>query len=352
MAPPVPPAPVTTRRACARLITGAVTALIVLVIVSVYAGSHDLTPDQVLRALVAPDPGSQAAVLIRQIRVPRTLLAVLCGAALGAAGAVMQAMTRNPLAEPGLLGINAGATAGAVTRMILLGGRGHGSFPLMAAAGAGAATGALIVLGLGYGRSRRGPDPADGPDPVRLVLAGAALSAVLGSYTSLALINWPQVFTTFRHWGSGSLQGASWPAVAPTVAALAAGLAGALACARSLDALSSGDEAGRALGVSVRSTTILAVVSVACLAGGATAAIGPVAFAGLAAPLAVRQFTGPSLVRGLVPAALVAAVMVLAADIIARRIVAPRELPVAVVAALVGAPIFLAVVRSGAVTRR
>lgn len=307
-----------------------------LAVASVMIGAQPVAPEVVWRAIVDADRTSTQHLIVLELRLPRTLLGIFVGIALGAAATTMQALTRNPLAEPGLLGINAGAAAAVVTA-IALGAR-SGPFGHALFAFAGAALAALAVGALG-GVLRRGTDP------VRLVLAGAALSVVLGAYTQVLLINFPDVFDAFRHWVVGSLQGRSWEVVAATAAIVVPFAVIAVLLARSLNASALGWDAGRALGVDPRRTAGLGLLVVVALAGAATAAAGPIAFVGLLAALGVRMLVGPDY-RWVMPLSMVwAVVVILAADIIARALRSPAELPTSIVTALIGAPVFIAIVR-------
>lgn len=318
-------------------------AVPLLAFATLFVGGQTLSPADVMSAL-AGDGHPETVLVVRELRAPRALLGILVGLGLGVAGTLMQALTRNPLAEPGILGINAGAAAAVVTGMMA--GSVAGA-PVTGAAGtylsfvyafAGAAAASLVVLVLG-GAFR------EGTDPVRLTLAGAACAIVLGAYTHAMTLNQPDLFQAFVHWGVGSLQGRGmdvvWPAATIILpAAVVACLAG-----RRLNALALGSEMGRALGADPRRLAVVGGVLVVALAGGATAAAGPISFVGLAAPLAVRAMVGPDY-RWVVPlSALTAAIIVLFADALGRVVTPPLEVETGVVAALIGAPVFIAMVR-------
>ncbi|GAA2013178.1 FecCD family ABC transporter permease [Microbacterium ulmi] len=310
--------------------------LAALVVVSVVVGSRMIEPGVVWRSIVAFDPADDRHLTVHLLRLPRTLLVLVVGAALGVAGTVMQAMTRNPLAEPGLLGVNAGAAAVvatgiAVTQVVAI--EWYLWFSFL-----GAALAAGLVYALGGALSHAA-------NPVRLVLAGAAVSVVLGAYTSTLLLNFPTVFDRFRFWDAGSFQGRSWDVLGPVSIAIAAGLILAIAVSRSLNALALGPEFGRALGVSPRRTWMLAGLAVVLLAGASTAAAGPIAFIGLTAPLIGRSVVGPDYVRLIPVSALIAGGILLSADIAGRVVALPSELQASIVSALIGAPVFIALVR-------
>lgn len=316
--------------------------LLVLAVLSVASGSRPLDLDTVWRALTAFDPGNDQHLIVRELRIPRTLLGILVGAALGVAGAVMQAITRNPLAEPGLLGVNAGAAAAVVTGIAVFGvvdTSGYIWFAFL-----GAALAAVLVYALGGAF-------AEGSNPVKLLLAGAALSVVLGAYTTAVVLNFPSVFRTFRFWSVGSLQGRSWTTLWPVLGFILLGILIALLITRSLNALALGKEMGAALGVSSRGTWFLAALVVVLLAGAATAAAGPIGFIGLTAPLIARMVVGPDYRWVLPYSILIAANIVLAADILGRLVAFPGEVQTAIITALIGGPFFIALVRKRKLAR-
>lgn len=312
-------------------------ALALTALASLAIGSRPIPLAGVLDALLAFDARNDLHLVVRELRVPRTLTAILAGIGLGLAGAIMQAVTRNPLAEPGLLGINAGAAAAVVLGAALFGLTRLVDHVWLAALGAGLAGIAVFVLGRAH---------ETGTNPVRLVLAGAGLSVMLGATTGIVVLNAPPtIFDGFRHWAAGSVEGAGFEAVAVLGVAVAAGIATALSIAGSLDALVLGRDLGQALGADPRITWLLACLAVMLLAGAATAAAGPIGFVGLVAPHLARAVTGPDH-RWLLPlSALFAAILLLGADIVGRIVAAPAEIAAGIVAALLGGPFFIAAVR-------
>ena len=265
-----------------------------------------------LDALQAVDPHDDRHLVVRELRLPRTLVALLAGAALGVAGALMQALTRNPLAEPGLLGINAGAALAVIVGGALFDLASMGQYLGCAFLGAGLAGIAVFLLG----QARE-----TGTNPVRLVLAGAGLSVMLASLTGIIVLNAPpEVFDRFRHWAAGSLSGSGF-------------------------ALLLGQEIGQALGVDLRLTWLLACLAVMLLAGAATALAGPIAFVGLVAPHLARLLAGPDQRWILSFSALIAAGLLLGADILGRLLAAPAEIAAGIVALLLGGPAFIVLVR-------
>lgn len=316
---------------------GGLVLLVALAVTSVFTGTRAIDPADVVGAVTAFDPTDAAHRVVVDLRLPRTTLAALTGAALGVAGTIMQALTRNPLAEPGILGVNAGAAAFTATGTALTAGV-LGTFGTFGFAFVGAGVGALAVAALG-GVFRRGADP------VRLTLAGAALSVMLGSYTQALLINYPSVFDTFRHWAVGSVQGRDGALVVPALIVIVPTVLVAIALGPSFNALALGDDLGRAVGAAPRRVLVAGAVLVVLLAGGATAIAGPFAFVGLVAPLAVRLVTGPDH-RWILPlSAVIAADLVLGADVLGRVLLPSAEVEASIVTAVVGAPVFIALAR-------
>jgi iron complex transport system permease protein len=317
---------------------GLVVAVLVLALVvalSVSVGARAIPLDRVW-GLVFHADGSDEASIVHDLRIPRTLLGLLVGAALGVAGALMQALTRNPLADPGLLGVNAGASAAIVVAMAFLGPMGlTGSIWF---AFAGAALASLVVYGLGA--SGRG-----GASPVRLALAGTALTFALYAFIRGMLLLDPQTFDQYRFWVVGSLAGHDMGTVRQITPFVAVGLVLAVGLARPLNALALGEDAGRALGASIGRTRGLCAVAVTLLCGAATAAIGPITFIGLTVPHMARAIAGPDQ-RWVIPySAVLAPILLLSADVIGRVVQRPGELQVGIVTALLGAPVFIALVR-------
>ena len=308
------------------------------VLLSLVVGSRSIGVAEVFEALSAYDRLEDQHLIVRELRVPRTLVAILAGLALGMAGAIMQAVTRNPLAEPGLLGINAGAGVGVIIGVAALGLTSMSSYVWCAFVGAGLAGIAVFMLG----RAQE-----TGTNPVRLVLAGAGLSVMLASVTGIIILNAPlEVFDQFRHWASGSLEKSGFEAVGVLAVAVLLGGATSLGLVGSLNAMALGKDLGLALGVNVRLTWLLACLAVMLLAGAATAAAGPIGFVGLVAPHLARMLVGPDY-RWIVPySALFAGVLLLSADVLGRVVAAPAEVAAGIVALLMGGPFFIALVRT------
>jgi iron complex transport system permease protein len=322
-------------RVLVRGLIPAVVALLLAVLASLAVGAGEVGPARALAALTGSgDDDARFAVL--QLRLPRTLVAVAVGLALGIAGAVLQAAARNPLAEPGLLGVSAGASFAVVIAIAT--GAGVATLgPWVAVLGA--ATGCLLAVGAARLRGT-------GDDPVRLVLAGAALSGLFGAGTSVILLLDQRTADEVRFWTVGSVAGRDLGTLAQVGPVLATGLLVALLVTRPLSALALGDATARGLGHRPARARALAVTAVALLVGGAVAAAGPIAFVGLVVPFLARALVGPDLRRVLAVSLLLGPVVVLIADVASRVLIRPYEMPLGVVTALLGAPVLVAVVRA------
>lgn len=302
---------------------------------SLAVGSKSLSLPDVWTALTAPDD-SDATAIVRDLRIPRTVLGLLVGAALGAAGALMQGVTRNPLAEPGMLGLNAGAALAVVAAITWLGVTSTTAFAGFALLGAGIT--AVLVFALG-GTSR------GGPTPIRLALAGAVLMTLLVSLTSAILVFSARTLDEYRFWIVGSLAGRESDVTVAVAPFLVAGLLIALLTPRGLNALALGDDVARSLGANVNRSRALASVSFVLLAGGAVAAAGPITFVGLAVPHVARLLVGPDY-RWIVPySILIGAFLLVGADTAGRVVARPAELQVGIITSFIGVPFFLWLVR-------
>jgi len=287
----------------------------------------------------AADAGAYGAAVVWDLRWPRTLTGLAVGAALGAAGCLMQALTRNPLADPSVLGVNAGAAFAIVVAVSLFRAADPTVLFLTALAGGGAAAGLVWVLGSGG---------ATGGSPAQLALAGVVLTALLGSWTSALMLQDNQSLDTVRAWLAGSLGGRGLPTLAALSPWLAAGLAGALALGRSLDLMGLGQDSARALGLRVGLVRNLALLAVVWLTAVAVALAGPVAFIGLAVPHLARALGGPDLTRSLPFGLVLGPLLLVSADVVGRVVIPPSEVPVGIVTAFLGAPLLIALaVRGG-----
>jgi iron complex transport system permease protein len=326
----------TATRRLALGLAGAVAALAAVTVTSIAVGSKSIPLGTVVAAMTSYNGSLDDHVIVHDLRLPRTLLGLAVGAALGLAGTLIQALTRNPLADPGILGINEGAALGVVVSVAVAGLT--SPFGYVWFAFAGAAVSAVLVYAVGA-RGR------EGASPVRLVLAGIAFTYVLHGITFAILLTDSAAFDRWRNWSAGSLAAADPDALAGVLPFLATGALLALALSRSLNALALGDEAGQALGVHRGRTRLLGALAVTLLCGAATAAAGPIGFVGLMVPYLARMITGPDY-RWLMPYSLVLApILVLSADILGRVLARPSEIGVGVITALVGAPLLIALVR-------
>ncbi|WP_344258083.1 FecCD family ABC transporter permease [Streptomyces sodiiphilus] len=323
------------RRAAARaaglLAAGALLALVTAA--SLAYGAKPIPLDQVWQGLVHYS-GTDTDVVVRDVRLPRTLLGLLAGCALGLAGAVMQALTRNPLADPGLLGVNAGASAAVVSAISFLGITTLSGYIWFAFLGAAAVS--VVVYAIGGSRAAT---------PVRLALAGTAVSAALYGYVNTVQILDTAALDRMRFWTVGSLAPATPTAAGQILPFVAAGILLALALARPLNAMALGDDTARSLGSSLNRTRLGAMVCVTLLCGAATAACGPIIFVGLMVPHVVRAITGPDMRWVLPYAAVLSPVLLLGADVLGRVMARPGEVQVGIVTALVGGPVFIYLVR-------
>ncbi|MFN3601806.1 MAG: FecCD family ABC transporter permease [Dietzia sp.] len=316
-------------------LVGALGTLAVASIASLLVGSAALTPAQVVTALTDPvDPIAYSTVV--EMRLPRTLLGILVGAALGASGALAQALTRNPLADPGILGVNAGAGLAVAIAIAFFGVTTIHGYVWFAFAGA------FFAFVLVYAIALRGPH---GATPVRLTLVGVALTAVFtGCGQSLALVM-PRVFDQMRFWGVGTLANRPQGTVEFVLPFIVVGLVVALLTGRVANAIALGDERARSLGVPLGLVRAVSALAITTMCGAATAAAGPIAFVGLMVPHAVRLLTGPDQRWILAYSMVGAPVLLLAADIAGRLLVWPAELQAGVVTAFLGAPVLILLVR-------
>jgi iron complex transport system permease protein len=310
--------------------------LVAVTAASIAVGARDIPLATVRDALLAYDTALDEHVMIREMRLPRTVVGLVVGPALGLCGALIQAFTRNPLADPGILGVNAGATFAVTLAVGFLGLATPLGYIWFALAGAGGVTVLVYLLGsVGGGRST----------PAKLVLAGVALSAVLGGLTSAVILSDRDTFDDLRFWGVGSIGGRQLDVVLSFAPFLLVGALIALAVARPLNALALGDELAASLGVRIRRVRVAVVAAVTLLAGTATALAGPIGFLGLMVPHAVRWFVGPDQRWILAYTVLVSPVLLLTADIVGRLIMPSGELRVGLVTAVVGAPVLILLAR-------
>ncbi|MEV3993134.1 iron chelate uptake ABC transporter family permease subunit [Streptomyces sp. NPDC049837] len=307
--------------------------LLLICVASIVVGAKPVPLGDVWHGLFHSS-GTGNDVLIQDLRMPRTVLGVIVGVALGLSGAVMQALTRNPLAEPGLLGVNAGASAAVVTAISFLGVTSLTGYVWFAFLGAAVVS--VVVYALGGSRSAT---------PVRLALAGTAATAALYGYVNAVQLLDSAALDRLRFWTVGSLANADMATVRSVAPFIGVGVVLALLIARPLNAMEMGDDTARALGAHLNRTRALGMVSVTLLCGAATAACGPIVFIGLMVPYLVRALTGPDM-RWILPyAAVLSPVLLLGSDVLGRVVARPSELQVGIVTALVGGPVFIHLVR-------
>ena len=308
--------------------------LVVLFVASLAFGAKDVSLDQIFAALGGDTSGVAESAIVK--RIPRTVLAIIVGAALALSGATMQAVTRNPLAEPGILGISGGASLAVVTGIAFFGLADPYAYIWIAIVGAaGAAVVVYLVGSLGRG----------GATPLKLALAGAAIAATCSSLISAVLLPRVDVLTTFRFWQIGGVGGATWDKIGVIVPFLLVGALICFLCARGMNTLGLGDDLATGLGENVMRTRIISAVGAVVLCGAATAIAGPIGFVGLVIPHFCRLLVGTDL-RWVLPfSALLGAGLLVAADVIGRVIARPEEIDVGIITALIGAPFFIWIVR-------
>ncbi|MGO1922076.1 MAG: FecCD family ABC transporter permease [Microbacterium sp.] len=306
-------------------------AIVIATALSLLVGDAPLSPSELWGAFVN-ESATSASIVVTTIRVPRALLAITTGAALGVAGALTQSLTRNPIADPGVLGVTAGAGLSVVLAGVLLGFTSPVTTIWFALAGALLTT--LAVYTIAAGR------PA-AADPSRLLLAGVAISALFGGVmTTMTQLN-PDVFAQMASWGAGSLSRRGWEPLLVALPFIGAGIVVAVVVTPALNQLSLGDRLSQATGAPVARTRSATIIAIAFLAGGATAMVGPIAFVGLMVPHIARRFSGPDQTRLVVYSALIGPTLLLVADVIGRVALPVGELPVGIVTGLIGAPVLV-----------
>jgi iron complex transport system permease protein len=309
-------------------------ALLVAGMLGLMIGSRPIGPGAVVSALLDPD-GGEVSIIVHELRLPRTVLAIAAGSALGVAGALMQGHTRNPLADPGLLGVTAGASFAVVLGIFVFGVTGLTGYAWFSMAGAGLAAAAVFAIG-----SSRG-----GPNPVSLVLAGAAVSALLLSLTQAIVLRDLDTLDDYRFWNVGSTASRDFDVIVQVAPFILVGLLLAAISAQGLNLLQLGEDVATSLGMHPTRHKVLGIATVMLLTGAATAACGPIAFVGLVVPHVARFVAGVDY-RWLLPyAGVIGGLLLTLGDILGRVVVRPGELQVGIVMALVGGPVFVYLVR-------
>lgn len=317
----------------------AVAALLFAVLLSLAVGARSVAPTAVLDAVLNGGHSADAEV-VRELRVPRTLIGLMVGAALALAGTALQGITRNPIADPGILGISQGASVGVVLAIAFAGVHTLTGYVWFAFAGAAVASVAVYAI------AARG---RGGATPVKLALSGAAINALLVSVTMGVLTTKAAALDEFRFWQVGSVAGRDAEVVGQIWPFLLVGAVLVVAVARGLDALALGEDVAKGLGQNVAAVRIVGGVGATVLTGAGVAAAGPIAFIGLAVPHIARAIVGGDHRWVLPMAALIGPVMLLVSDVIGRIVFPPSEVPAGVMTALIGVPFLVALVRRKAV---
>ena len=305
--------------------------LLACLFLSVSYGAADIPWQNIYESLVSFD-GSKEHLIIRTVRLPRSLLAIIVGAAISTAGAIMQGITRNPLADPGILGINAGAAFAVVIAIFLFGSSSPSFYVWCAFAGAGI-TAAVVYILASLGRS--------GITPLNLTIAGAAISAFLTSLTTGVLIISQRTLEEIRFWLAGSLAGADRSLILQILPYICLGMILTLIISRQITILSLGEDVAKGLGQQTAWVKIVAAICILLLSGSAIAVAGAIGFIGLVVPHIVRFLVGVDYLWILPYSAVFGAILLLVSDIAARLVIQPQEIPVGIMTALVGAPFFI-----------
>ncbi len=319
-----------------------VAVLVAAGVVSLAVGARALSPAEVWHGLFAgPDADrrlTEIRLIVQTVRVPRTVLAIVAGVALGVGGALIQGYTRNPIADTGLLGVNSGASFAVVTAIAVFGF--SNPFQYVWFAFLGAAVAGVVVFGLAsIGRGAG--------NPLTLALAGQGVTVFLAAMTTAVALSDQKSLNALRFWNAGSVAGVGFDVIWPVTAFIVVGLVLALTTLPTVNLLNLGEDVARALGVNIALSRTIGIAAITLLAGAATAACGPIAFLGLMVAHVARYLTGPDY-RWLVPyAGLLGAVVLLVCDIVGRLVVRPGELDAGVLVALLGAPFFAGLVWLG-----
>lgn len=313
------------------LCVGSAVCIALCILASLAFGAKDISFSEVFRALLQESDTTFSALVVRE-RIPRTVFSIMAGAALGVSGALMQAITRNPIADPSILGVNTGASLFVVSGIAFFNISTAGQYIWFALAGAGVTAVFVYRIGsLGYG----------GATPIKLALAGAATSAALSSLVSAVMLPRTEVMEAFRFWQVGSVSGATWKGILIVLPFLFIGILTGILAAPALNVLALGDELATGLGVRTGIVRIVAAFAGVLLCGATTALAGPIGFIGLMIPHSMRLLCGPSM-RYIIPMSAVGgAVLLTVSDIAGRLIGNPGELEAGIITAFLGAPILI-----------
>ncbi|MBC2456685.1 FecCD family ABC transporter permease [Clostridium beijerinckii] len=314
---------------------GSIFLLGICVIISLAFGSKNIGISQAINALLNSDDTSFAALVVRE-RIPRTIFSIMAGASLGISGALMQSITRNPIADPSILGVNTGASLFVVIGIAFFNINSANEYIWIALVGAGITSiFVYTIASIGSG----------GMTPIKLALAGSATSAVLTSLVSVIILPRSEVIDAYRFWQVGSVSGATWESIGLMLPFLIIGLIISIISAPALDILALGDEVATGLGVNIGIIRIICAIAGVILCGATTAIAGPIGFVGLMIPHSIRLIFGSNL-RGLVPmSAIGGAVLLTISDVLGRVIGSPGELQVGIITAFLGAPILIIIAR-------
>ncbi|MEW4221262.1 iron ABC transporter permease [Rossellomorea marisflavi] len=318
--------------------TGTVVLLVAFIALSIVYGYTDTSWKAAFDTFMEPD-GSTEHLVIQNIRLPRALIAAAVGASLAISGVLMQTLTKNPLASPGIFGINAGGGFMVVMAVTLFGVTSLQSFAWLSFMGAAIAAVGVFIIG--------GASGSNGLTPMKLTLAGAAITAMFSSFTQGLLVLNEAALEQVLFWLAGSVQGRSLAILAGVFPYILAGWILSLMIAGKMNILAMGEDVAKGLGVKTNILKVISLVTVVLLAGGSVAVAGPIGFIGIVIPHIARKIIGVDH-RWLIPySGLLGAILLLAADIGARYIIMPQEVPVGVMTAVIGAPFFVYVARRG-----
>ncbi|WP_270562791.1 FecCD family ABC transporter permease [Clostridium beijerinckii] len=318
---------------------GSIFLLGICVIISLAFGSKNIGISQAINALLNSDDTSFAALVVRE-RIPRTIFSIMAGASLGISGALMQSITRNPISDPSILGVNTGASLFVVIGIAFFNINSANEYIWIALVGAGITSiFVYTIASIGSG----------GMTPIKLALAGSATSAVLTSLVSVIILPRSEVIDAYRFWQVGSVSGATWESIDLMLPFLIIGLIISIISAPALDILALGDEVATGLGVNIGIIRIICAIAGVILCGATTAIAGPIGFVGLMIPHSIRLIFGSNL-RGLVPmSAIGGAVLLTISDVLGRVLGSPGELQVGIITAFLGAPILIIIARKAKV---